>query len=164
MDPVSLAISGIGMGISLWGASKEKERAKEQAALLNAENAKKTALQIQQNETQAARATRDAIRRAQVSRGMSTNFAGNSGALGSSGFFGASAQISNQEALATSAIGQDLASANTLIGINQRISSINSESAMQSADNQFITGLGGVISGNANSLSRLGQTATGFAL
>ena len=161
MDPISMLIAGAGMAVSLFGADRQRDQQREFAQAMGRLDTEKSQIQQRQNEVLAARATRDAIRRAQVARGIAVNYGGNSGLMDSSGMGGALGQISGQMGAQVSAISNDLLSANSLVNVNSRISALSGENAMAQADNQFLTGLGGIITGNAQALGRLGQTAFG---
>lgn len=161
MDPFSLALFAGGAALSLFSSNNEKERQQEQIQKMQALEKEKAGLTIAQNEAAAARATRDAIRRAQTARGLAVNYGGNSGSMDSSGLAGGLAQISNQEALTTSNISQNLDNSKNMIGINTRMSSLNAQGQIDSADNNFMAGIGSILMSNATKLGSIGQTAFG---
>lgn len=162
MDPFTMLIAGVGIATSLFGADRQRDQQREFAEAMGRLNSEKSQIQQRQNEALAARATRDAIRRAQVARGIAVNYGGNSGLIGSSGMEGALGQISGQQNAQTSAISNDLLSSNQLIDVNSRMSALNSQNAIDTADNQFLSMIGQTITGNAGALSRLGQTGGRF--
>lgn len=158
MDPFSMLLFAGGTALSLWGANEEKERQQKLAEDTMKIEGERAKLTKETNSLQAARATRDAIRKAQVSRGLALSFGANSGGgLDSSGVFGGLAQIAGQQALTTNAIGQDLGLANQTTDLNLRMSRLAGESMIEGANNQFIQNLGSVISGNSRQLGNLGQ-------
>ena len=161
MDPISMAIFAGGTIMSLLSANDEKQRQQELSRETLKIDSERSKLTKQTNELQATRATRDAIRRAQVSRGMVANFSANSGAMGSSGFFGGIGQVEGQKNLTTSAISNDLLTANQMIDLNLRQSRLTGESVMQGVENQFMGQLGGVLASNAGRLSSMGTQMFG---
>lgn len=162
MDPFTMLIAGVGIATSLFGADRQRDQQREFAQAMGRLETEKSQIQQRQNEVLAARATRDAIRRAQVARGVAVNYGGNSGLIDSSGMGGALGQISGQMGAQVSAISNDLASSNSLINVNNRMSALSSQNAIDTADNQFLSMIGQTITGNAGALSRLGQTGGRF--
>jgi len=158
MDPFSIALFAGGTALSLWGANEEKERQEELARETMKIEGERAELTKETNSLQAARATRDAIRKAQVTRALALNFGANSGGgLDSSGVFGGLAQVAGQQALTTNAIGQDLDRANQMTDFNLRMSRITGESMIEGAQNQFIQGIGSVVASNSTKLGNIGK-------
>lgn len=161
MDPFSMAIFAVSTAASLFGASKKKDAQEEFTRNMSEIDNKKAALSIAQNEAQAARATRDTIRRAQSARGIAVNYGGNSGLMDTSGLSGGLAQISGQQNLTTNAISQDLGRSVDMIDLNSRASQLSGQYSIDQANNDFLIGIGQTVAGSAGQLSRLGRTAAG---
>jgi ParB-like chromosome segregation protein Spo0J len=158
MDPFSLAAFAGGTILSLLSGNDEADRQEELAQKTMSIEKERTALAKETNQLQATRATRDAIRRAQVSRSMAVNFAANSGGgLDSSGVWGGIGQASGQLGATTTAISTDLMNAGRAADLNLKQTMATGQSNLDGIQNQFMMGLGNTIAGNSKQIGAIGR-------
>ena len=168
MDPFSLAITGIGLATSLFGASsaqKAQKRAmwaqqqvvgiQNQQAEFNANVSAKISAQTKQQEAlrkqqlllESTNIRRNIIRQAQLARSVSTARAANQGALNSSVLSGSLSNVASQQAEQLGNLTTNTISGLKGFDINKRILQIQDSAAIiNTAFNKDIANLGGQIS------------------
>ena len=168
MDPFSLAITGIGLATSLFGASsaqKAQKRAmwaqqqvvgiQNQQAEFNANVSAKISAQTKQQEAlrkqqlllESTNIRRSIIRQAQLARSVSTSRAATQGALNSSVLSGSLSNVASQQAEQLGNLTTNTISGLKGFDINKRILQIQDSAAIiNTAFNKDIANLGGQIS------------------
>jgi len=187
MDPISLAISAVGLGMQIFGgaksASDSSSYAKEVAANAAASNAISSNmisqeqgisnLKQQQMEIEGRRQQLQDIRNAQRARAMAIQTASNQGAQFGSGLQGGLAQISNQGLFDLSGVSSALTIGRGIGQFNNQISndriqlaSLNAQAQTaqaqyqgQQSTDQGIASLGGAL---LKSGPTIGNMAKGF--
>lgn len=126
MDPISIGLGVVGLGLQLFGGG--------QSAALSAQNAKLSqgiaadeqgvnAQKYQQMQLEARRSTLQTFRNAQRARAQGVASATNQGAAQGSGLQGATAQNTDQATFGALGINQNLQIGTNIFGINSDISS-----------------------------------------
>lgn len=163
MDPVSLALAGIGMATSIFGGMESSRHAK-QAAEISSKIAgvqqQQNAQRQQQMELQAGRAQLQNIRNTQRARSMGLTTAVNQGANFGSGLAGGQAQATSQGNYNALGISQNLEIGRNLFGLDNQISGYRQQlSDIQGAQatDQGIMSIGSAISGSAKMAGQLSQ-------
>lgn len=145
MAVAGLALSVIGTVFGTIGSLKQADAAKK------AEKARERQLEL---ETQ--RRKREAIRQAQIARGSAISNATAQGAGNSSALQGGLAQVTNQSARNTQYVNQDLELGKDVFKANRQAA----DGAGMQALGSGIGSLGGMISSNLGSFTRLGFAGT----
>lgn len=167
MDPISLGLSAVGLGMQIFGglgqASVAKQSAQVSANIATQEQAVNQQKQEQMN-TQARRMQLENVRNAQRGRAQATASAvsqGSSAGMGmqSSALSGGLADVTNQSTFNAQGVNNSLQFGNTIAGYNNNISADKIQLANlggQAATDQGISSLGGA-------LMKSGPTVGGFA-
>lgn len=149
MDPVSLAIGAVGLGMQIFGGIGASENA-HQAAEISQDVARQEQgindTKQKQMEMEGRRTQMENIRNNQRARAMSENAAVNQGAQLGSGLQGGLAQIQDQSLFNMSGVNNALAFGRQINTFNQNISNDKQQLASVQADsatNQGIMSLGG---------------------
>lgn len=171
MNPLSIGLGVVGLGMSLYGGMKSSEYAQEVAQenqMIAQDEMKINQQKKLQMELEARRGLVQNLRNAQRLRAQATAAATNQGASKGSGLYGGLAEVTGQEGVNALGINQNLEIGRTIFGLNdsisahkQKISSIQGDMATS----QAISGFGGTlmgISGPAgNILSGRGTSRSG---
>lgn len=162
MDPVSLGIMAVGLGLQAYGGFSAAGRAKEASQIsqnIAADEQKINDQKRTQMELEARRMQMQTFRNAQRLRAQATAAAVNQGASKGSGLQGGLAQIQDYAAEGLTNIGQNLEIGRNIFSLNddisaqkQRLASIQGEGATE----QALASLGG-------SLVKYGPTIGGLA-
>jgi len=165
MDPISIGISAVGFGLSLFGAKKQKEASEAQAAAARQVAAYSGDIATQeqgindlkqkQMEMEGRRTQLQNVRNMQRSRAMAVNAAVSQGAQGGSGIQGGLAQVENQGLFNMQGVqnalevGRGINSYNKLIsqdkiGIAQQ-QGISASAQGDAAEGQGLMSLGGTL-------------------
>jgi hypothetical protein len=151
MDPISIGLSVVGLGISLFGASQQANNAKHQAAVsmdiahqeMGINSEKQKAMELN-----ARRQQLETYRNMQRARAQATQAAVNQGASQGSGLQGGLGQIASQGLFNLVGINSALETGRNIAGYNDAISQDKIKMAQlggEAADAQMITSIGGSI-------------------
>lgn len=151
MDPFSLAIGAVGLGLQIFGGAKQAENAQQQASVSMDEarqeqginDAKQKAMEVNARRTQIENA-----RNVQRARAQGLEAAVNQGANLGSGLQGGLAQATDQGTWNNLGVTQALQTGRDINTFNQAISSDKIQMAAlggQAATDQGITSLGGAL-------------------
>lgn len=167
MDPLTLGIGAVGLGLQaagiLGGASNAKRAAEIQNQIggleQNLNGQRKMAMELS-----AKRQSMEIYRTAQRARALALNNATNQGAAygNSSGLAGGYGQISGQTTTNLNGVNQNLMIGRDIFGINDQISQAKMQLASVQGDQSLFQGLGslgGAITGSAGTLSNIYQYA-----
>lgn len=169
MDPLTLGISAVGLGLQAFGSFSAAGKAKEaygiQSQITNIEGQvnqqRQTAMELS-----ARRQSMEIFRNNQRARAMAVNNATNQGASygNSSGLPGGEAQVQNQSTFNLQGVNQNLQIGENIFGLDDQISKQKlalSQVQSQQATDQSIGQLGGGILKSAGTLGNIGQYAYG---
>lgn len=157
MDPISLAIGAVGLGMSLFGGLSSSSNAKEQAQVSADEATQEQNINDQKQqamEIDARRKQLETIRTNQKAQAMATEAATNQNAQFGSGLQGGLAEVQNQSLFNLSGINSSLDIGRNINQYNKNISSDKMKMASlggEAATDQAITSIGG-------SLMKIGPT------
>lgn len=169
MDPLTIGISAVGLGLQAYGsfsaAGKAKEAYNIQSQISGLEgqvnNQRRDAMELS-----ARRQSMEIFRNNQRARSMATNNATNQGANygNSSGLAGGLAQVDAQSTFNLQGINQNLEIGRNIFGLDDQIS--KKKLALSSVQSQMMTDqaigqLGGSITKSAGALSSVGQFGYG---
>lgn len=169
MDPLTLGISAVGLGLQAFGGFSAAGKAKEAYGI----QSQITGLEGQVNqqrqtamELSARRQSMEIFRNNQRARAMAVNNATNQGASygNSSGLPGGLAQVQDQSTFNLSGVNQNLQIGENIFGLDDQISKQKlalSQVQSQQATYQGIGQLGGGILKSAGTLGNIGQYAYG---
>lgn len=169
MDPLTLGIAAVGLGLQLFGGASASGHAKEAYGIQQ----KITGLEGQVNEQKrtamelsARRQSMEIFRNNQRARALAINNATNQGASygNSSGLPGGLAQVADQSTFNLQGINQNLELGRNIFGIDDQISKQKlALSGVQSSmvTDQGIGQLGSSIMGSAGTLGKLGNYGYG---
>ena len=158
MDPISLGLGALSVGSSIFGLFGRRggQVNPGTASQYNYLEAQNSALEEQRMHLDAARRRRDIMRQAQVATANAENIAANSGAINSSGIEGARASISGQAGVNTLGVTQNEEIATQMFGIKRTQGLLNYQmKGQQSQGVNFASGIGEILGGNSEELSRL---------
>lgn len=165
MNPLSIGLGVVGLGLSIFGAigasGKSKEIAEQDQKIAQAEqgiNAQKQ----QQMLLDSQRKQLENIRNAQRLRAQATAAAVNQGANKGSGLQGGLAQISDQEDWNALGLDQNLQIGQNIFGLNNQISTAKiakSRLTGEMATDQALMSLGGQLVGNSGTIGNFFKTA-----
>lgn len=165
MDPVSLALGAVGLGMQIFGGAGQAENA-QQAAAVSQDVAKQEQgindTKQKQMELEGRRTQMENIRNNQRARAMAENSAVNQGAQFGSGLQGGLGQIQDQSMFNMSGVNSALTFGRQINTYNQAISSDKQQLAQiqgDSATNQGIMSLGGSL---MKAGPVIGQLSKGF--
>lgn len=152
MDPISLTIGAIGLGMQIFGSMSAADHASENAKALNA-NAQQIAgistdmtaqeqninkVKQRQMEMEGRRTQMENIRNNQRARAMAENSATNQGANFGSGLQGGLAQINDQSMFNMSGVNSALSNGRDIAGFNSAISADKIQMAQANAGRETI--------------------------
>lgn len=159
MEPISLGIGLVGLGLQLFGGSKSSSDSKYYAGQINDVNQgiAKNEIAIsnqkqQQMQIEARRMQLETVRNAQRQRAAGVNAATNQGAQFGSGLQGGEAQNTDQALFNLQGINQNLAFGNTIFGINNditnqkmQLNNLQTQYQQASATDASISSIGGAL-------------------
>lgn len=163
MDPLTLGVGIVGLGLQIWGASESSENAQRAAALSRQQagleqdinEQKKLQMQFEANRMQLQQ-----YRNIQRLRAQGTAAAVNQGAASGSGLQGGLAATTASGLTNVTGILGNLQFGNTIFGLNNQISNVKMQMADVQADqaeSQAWASLGGSLVNNAGTIGALGQ-------
>lgn len=169
MDPLTLGISAVGLGLQLFGGASAASKAHEAYGIQQnitglegqANEQRRTAMELS-----ARRQSMEIFRNQQRARALGINNATNQGASygNSSGLPGGLAQVADQSMFNLQGVNQNLEIGRNMFGIDSQISQQKlalSGVQGQMATDQGIAQLGGSIAGSAKTLGSIGQYGYG---
>lgn len=161
MDPLTLGLGAIGLGMQLFGGISSSEEAQKQAALSQQKFGLETQVNAQRKQAMELSANRQQMenyRNIQRARAQGTNAAVTQNAQLGSGLAGGNAQASDQGYFNSLGISQNLQIGRNIFGLNDQISGVNSQiSSSQSsqATDQGIASLGGALVKGSGTISNI---------
>lgn len=176
MDPISLGLGVVGLGMQLWGqsesASASKEYAMKTSALARGIAGDEQRLNEQKRiamELSGKRQVMEVFRNNQRLRAQATAAAVNQGAQFGTGLLGGLAQIEGQSQDNALAINQGLITGRNIFGINNDISDKKMQQAQlqaqyqtSQADAQGLSSLGGALMKIGPTVGAFGKDAQAF--
>ena len=177
MDPISVGLQAVGMGMKLYGAFSGASSSSQFASQYNAAEQQKFGLEKQVNqqrqqamELSARRQQLETYRNTQRARAMGLNAAVNQGAQFGSGLAGGQAATTSQGNFNMMGINQNLEIGRNIFGLDNQITDINAKESIlkanyqgQQAQDQAWSQLGGSIMGSAGGISNIaGATGSMF--
>jgi len=169
MEPITLGLSAIGLGLKLFGGASSSEDTQKYSQQINAYEQQKFGLEKQVNEQRrqamelsARRQQLEMFRNTQKARALGLNTAVNQGAQAGSGYKGGQSSITNQGLFNVMGVQQNLAIGRNIFGLDNQITDLNSKestvkSQMQSdlAQDQAWQSLGGSLMGSAGTIGNI---------
>lgn len=161
MDPISLAVGAIGLGVSafgMFGASSASKKASDIQNSILAEQTAENQVRQQYVNMQAQRSQIQNVRNTQRAQAQGLTASVSQGAQFGSGAAGGQAQASAAGAWNAEGISQSLISANRIFGIDYQIDQLKGQLGAEDATMQSYKGmqsLGGSLLGSAQSIGRL---------
>lgn len=176
MDPVSIGLSAIGLGMKLFGSFSGADHTAEYAQQMNAQEQQKFGLEKQVNEQRrqsmelsASRQNLETFRRVQQARAAGLQAATNQGAQFGSGYAGGQGSINAQGMFNVQGVNQNLAIGRNIFGLDNQITDVNARESTiksnfqgQQAQDQAWQSLGGSLMGSAGTIGNIGGAAGGF--
>lgn len=165
MEPISLAIGAVGLGMQIFGGLSSASNARQQASVSSdiagqeygINNAKQAAMDLQGRRTQL-----ENVRNIQRARAQGTEAAVSQGAQFGSGLQGGLAQVTDQGLFNMQGVNDALQTGHQIAGYNNTISSDKMQLATlggQAATDQGISSLGGALMKSGPVIGQLGQNA-----
>lgn len=151
MDPVSLGIAAVGLGLQIYGGFRQSENAKEVAAVSQDMAKQEQSIndaKVRQMELEGRRTQLQNIRNAQRARAVAVQSATSQGAQFGSGLQGGLAEVQNQMGFNLLGVDQALATGREINQYNQNISEDKQKLASLGAKNaeaQGYASLGGAL-------------------
>ncbi len=167
MDPISIGLGVVGLGMSLFGGSEASSAARHQAEISRQVAGQEQLVNAQKQqamELSSRRQQLEIMRNSQRARSMALNSAVNQGAQFGTGLQGGLAQIADSEAYNMLGVNQNLQIGRNISGINDTISGLKGQMAGAQADQataQGLQSLGGALMTNAGTIGNLGKNAFG---
>lgn len=161
MDPLTLGLGAIGLGMQLFGGMGAAGEAKKQAQISQQNFALESQVNDQRRnamEISAGRQQLENYRNSQRMRAAGVNAVTTQGAQFGSGLQGGLAQNTSQSLFNSQGINQNLEIGRNIFGLNDQISSNKSkisQSQSNQATDQAWSSFGGAVSKNAGTLSNL---------
>lgn len=163
MDPLTLGIGAVGLGMSIFGGVSASQHAEEAARVSgqiaglekDVNEQRRTAMELSSRRQQM-----EVFRNNQRQRAMASNAAVNQGAQFGSGLQGGLAQVQDQSMFNSLGISQNLEIGRNIFGLNDQISGYKAQlSSIQGsmATDQGLASLGGSITKGAGMLGQMGQ-------
>ncbi len=168
MDPLTLGLGAIGIGLQIFGGLKSSEEAKQQAELSQKNFQLETQVNAQRKtamELSARRQQLENYRNVQRARAQGMNTAVTQGAQFGTGILGGQAQATDQGAVNNLGITQNLEIGRNIFGLNDQISGNKSQmSASQGrqAEDQALASLGGSLVKNAGTIGNIASAGSTF--
>lgn len=161
MDPISLAMTGVSVAMSIFGGMKSSSAAGKQAQL-SAQNAQNE-MQVDQQrqvamELQSKRQSMEVLRNNQRARSMALNNATAQGAQFGSGLQGGYGAISGQSGVNLLGINQNLEVGENIFALNQKTDQNKIQMAQLGGDiasGQAISSIGKSLGGATSSLTNI---------
>jgi hypothetical protein len=178
MDPVSIGIQAVGMGMKLFGAFSGASDSSEYASQNNSYEQQKFGLEKQVNqqrqqamELSARRQQLEVFRNTQRARAQGLNAATNQGAQFGSGLQGGQAESASQGLFNAQGINQNLQIGQNIFGLDNQITGINSQQSTlkaryqsQQAQDQAWQSLGGSLMQSGGTIGNIsGAASSGFS-
>jgi hypothetical protein len=169
MDPISLAISGVGLGMQIFGGMGQAADAKKAAQISKDEATQEMGInnvKQQQMELEGRRMQMENIRNNQRARAMATNAATTQGAQFGSGLAGGLAQINDQTNYNMNGVSAALGFGRQISAYNNNISGDKMQMAdvqADSAKNAGLASLGGSLMKSGGTLGNLFSTGASAA-
>jgi TolA-binding protein len=151
MDPISIGLGIVGLGLSVFGGAKSAEISHQQSQVSMEIGADEQRINQQKNmqmQLEAKRSKLEILRNVQRAQAQSINNATQQGAQFGSGLAGGLAQIQDQGASQTLGVNQNLAIGQNIFGLNNDISAKKIQLAQLGGDAataQGLQSLGGAI-------------------
>lgn len=165
MDPISLAIGAVGLGMQIFGGMGQSQNAAQAASISQDEARQEQSInnvKQQQMEVEGRRANIETARNTQRARAMGINSAVQQGANLGSGLQGGLASATDQGAFHMQGVNDALSFGRQINVFNQNISNDKQQMASvqsSSATNQGISSLGGAV---LKAGPIIGQISQGF--
>lgn len=166
MDPISLAIGAVGLGMSIFGGMGQASKSAEAAQISKDEAQQEqgiNAAKQQQMEIEARRTQLENVRNSQRARAMATNAAVSQGAAQGSGLQGGLGQIQDQNMFNQQGVNQALGIGRQIGTFNSLISNDKMKMAdvqSQSASDAGMASLGGALIKAGPIIGQIGAGAT----
>lgn len=151
---LSLLMSGVSTGLSIFGGMSQAAGQKAQSAALQEEEKARN----QQMQLDFQRQRIEAVRGAIISSSMATAAAANQGALHTSSYISGKSATVNQGAYQQEGLQQNLGVGNEIFAARQDYYNAGGQISF----GQGLSTLGGAVAGNIDNLSRLGSFASGL--
>lgn len=174
MDPISIGLGVVGLGLKLFGGSEASDAAKHQAQIsqqIAGDEQQINAQKSQAMELSAKRQQLENVRNVQRARSMALTSATSQGAQFGTGLPGGEAQAEDQGMFNALGINQNLMIGRNISGINDNISGLKGQMAgaqSSAASAQGLQSLGGALISSGPTIGALSKNAgsmfsTGFA-
>jgi hypothetical protein len=170
MDPISIGLGVVGLGMSIFGSVSGAGVAKQEAQVSSNEATQEQSInnaKQQQMQLQAQRSQLENFRNVQRARAQGLNSATNQGAQFGSGLAGGQAEATDQGAYNSLGINQSLQTGNQIAGFNQNITNDKIQMAQlggQAATDAGIASLGGAVMKAGPIIGAFGKNAAaGFS-
>lgn len=163
MDPISLAISAVGLGMQIFGGVSSASNAKAQASVSQDEARQEQAINDQKQqamELDARRKSLEQMRQTQQAQSLATTRATSQGAQFGSGLQGGLAEVTDQGAFNLQGINQSLQIGRNIAGYNQNITNDKIQMASlgsQEATDKGIMSLGGSLMSAGPTIGKLSK-------
>lgn len=161
MDPLTLGLGVVGLGLQLYGGSKASQEAQHQAELAQKNYVLETQVNTQRKQAMELSASRQQLenyRNVQRARAQGMAAAVNQGAQFGSGIQGGQAQAQSQGAFNNLGITQNLEIGRNIFGLNNQISgnkALMSQSQANQATDMGLASLGGSLVKNSGMISNI---------
>lgn len=163
MDPISLAIGAVGLGMQIFGGLGQASDAKQAADISKDEARQEQGISDQKQqamEIDARRRQLEQMRQGQQAQALATSRATSQGAQFGSGLQGGLAEVTDQTAFNVQGINQSLQIGRSIANLNRNISNDKYQMAdVQSdeASNAGIKSLGGALMSAGPTIGKLSQ-------
>lgn len=163
MDPLTLGIAAVGIGMQVFGGMSASEHANQANQVQQQIAGLEQGVNGQRRdamELSGRRQQMEVFRNNQRQRAMATNAAVNQGAQFGSGLQGGLAQVQDQSMFNSLGISQNLQIGRNIFGLNDQITGAKAQVSSiqtQMGQDQGIASLGGSISRSAGTLGQMGQ-------
>lgn len=170
MDPISLALGAVGLGMQIFGGAKQSQDAAKAAQISKDEAMQEQGInnvKQQQMDVEARRMQIENVRNSQRARAMATNAAVQQGASLGSGLQGGLSQISANQAFNGVGTNQAVSFGKQIFGYNNAISADKMQMADVSADSAKwagVSSLGGAMMKAGPTVGAFGKGFGGFSL
>lgn len=167
MDPITIGLQVVGMGMQIFGGMSAADDAKREAELskqISGFQQKQNEVRRQQMELSASRSQIENVRNMQRARAMATASAVNQGAQFGSGLQGGIAQINSAAGWQNLGIDQNLQLGNKMFDYQNQISGLQGQMADvkgQQAEDAAWASLGGSLMKSAGGIGNIAQTGWG---
>jgi len=161
MDPISIGLAAVGLGMQLFGGISSSEEAKKQAQISQQNFALENKVNDQRRQAMELSANRQSLenyRNVQRAKAAGLNAAVGQHAEFGSGLQGGQAQASDQGMWNAQGIAQNLEIGRNIFGLNSQISgnkALISQSQSAQATDQGISNFGGSLVKNSSTISNI---------